>query len=82
MAQVDLTDFEWLVIQPLLRTKVRGVKRVDDRRVSRCIERCRVSPGNMVRAREIKVERRRAIGHRVRGLSRSNTVVGNQVAGG
>jgi transposase len=33
MARCDLTDFEWLVIQPLLPTKVRGVKRVDDRRV-------------------------------------------------
>ena len=33
MARFDLTDFEWLVIQPLLPTKVRGVKRVDDRRV-------------------------------------------------
>ena len=29
----DLTDFEWSVIQPVLPTKVRGVKRVDDRRV-------------------------------------------------
>jgi transposase len=27
MARFDLTDFEWLVIQPLLPTKVRGVKR-------------------------------------------------------
>jgi len=33
MARFDLTDFEWSVIQPLLRTKVRGVPRVDDRRV-------------------------------------------------
>lgn len=33
MARFDLTDFEWDVIQPLLPTKVRGVKRVDDRRV-------------------------------------------------
>ena len=33
MARFDLTDFEWLVIQPLLPTKLRGVKRVDDRRV-------------------------------------------------
>jgi len=32
-AQFDLSDFEWLVIEPLLPTKVRGVKRVDDRRV-------------------------------------------------
>ena len=32
-AHCDLTDFEWSVIQPLLPTKVRGVKRVDDRRV-------------------------------------------------
>jgi len=29
----DLTDYEWSLIQPLLPTKVRGVKRVDDRRV-------------------------------------------------
>ena len=29
----DLTDFEWAVIAPLLPTKSRGVKRVDDRRV-------------------------------------------------
>ena len=33
MARFDLTDFEWAVIQPLLPNKVRGVKRVDDRRV-------------------------------------------------
>ena len=33
MARFDLTDFEWEVIQPLLPSKVRGVKRVDDRRV-------------------------------------------------
>jgi hypothetical protein len=33
MARFNLTDFEWLVIEPLLPTKVRGVKRVDDRRV-------------------------------------------------
>lgn len=33
MAWFDLTDFEWSVIQPLLPTKLRGVKRVDDRRV-------------------------------------------------
>ncbi len=31
MARFDLTDFEWSVIQPLLPTKVRGVKRADDR---------------------------------------------------
>ena len=29
----DLTDFEWSVIEPLLPRKVRGVPRVDDRRV-------------------------------------------------
>jgi transposase len=33
MARFDLTDFEWSVIQPLLPTKVRGVKRRDDRQV-------------------------------------------------
>jgi len=33
MAQFDLTDFEWSLIQPLLPTKVRGVKRRDDRQV-------------------------------------------------
>lgn len=33
MARFDLADFEWSVIEPLLPTKVRGVKRVDDRRV-------------------------------------------------
>lgn len=33
MARFDLTAFEWDVIQPLLPSKVRGVKRVDDRRV-------------------------------------------------
>ena len=33
MARFDLTDFEWSVIQPLLPTKVRGVKRADDRKV-------------------------------------------------
>ena len=33
MARLDLTDFEWSVIQPLLPNKPRGVPRVDDRRV-------------------------------------------------
>ena len=33
MAQSDLTDFEWSIIQPLLSTKVRGVSREDDRRM-------------------------------------------------
>jgi transposase len=33
MARFDLTDFEWSVIAPLLPTDVRGVARVDDRRV-------------------------------------------------
>ncbi len=33
MARFDLTDFEWSVIEPLLPNKVRGVPRVDDRRV-------------------------------------------------
>ena len=33
MARFDLSDFEWSVIEPLLATKVRGVLRVDDRRV-------------------------------------------------
>jgi transposase len=32
MERFDLTDLEWSVIEPLLPTKVRGVKRVDDRR--------------------------------------------------
>ena len=29
----ELTDDEWLVIEPLLSNKPRGVPRVDDRRV-------------------------------------------------
>jgi len=29
MARFDLADFEWSVIEPLLPTKVRGVKRRD-----------------------------------------------------
>ena len=33
MARFDLSDFEWSVIEPLLPTKVRGVSRVNDRRV-------------------------------------------------
>jgi transposase len=33
MNRYDLTDFEWRVIEPLLRNKPRGVPRVDDRRV-------------------------------------------------
>ncbi|TAL80425.1 MAG: IS5 family transposase, partial [Beijerinckiaceae bacterium] len=33
MARFDLTDFEWSVIEPLLPNKVRGVPRVDGRRV-------------------------------------------------
>lgn len=32
VASLDLSDFEWSVIEPLLPTKVRGVPRVDDRR--------------------------------------------------
>ena len=32
-ARLATLDFEWSVIQPLLPTKVRGVPRVDDRRV-------------------------------------------------
>ena len=32
MARFDLTDFEWGVIQPLLPTKVRAVKRANDRK--------------------------------------------------
>ena len=33
MARLDLTDFEWSVIKPLLPNKSRGVPRVDDRRL-------------------------------------------------
>jgi transposase len=33
MSRYDLTDFEWRAIQPHLPNKVRGVPRVDDRRV-------------------------------------------------
>lgn len=33
MGRFDLSDVEWGVIQPLLPNKVRGVARVDDRRV-------------------------------------------------
>lgn len=33
MSRYDLTDFEWRVIEPLLPNKIRGVPRVDDRRV-------------------------------------------------
>lgn len=33
MARFDLTDLEWSVIESLLPTKVRSVKRVGDRRV-------------------------------------------------
>jgi transposase len=33
MSRYDLTDFEWRVIKPLLPNKMRGVPRVDDRRV-------------------------------------------------
>lgn len=33
MARFDLTDVEWSIIQPLLPNKVRGVPRVNDRRV-------------------------------------------------
>ena len=44
MARFDLTDFESSVIQPLLPTKVRGVKRVDDRRVLNGIF-CRLRTG-------------------------------------
>jgi transposase len=30
---IDLTDAEWKAMEPHLSNKVRGVKRVDDRRV-------------------------------------------------
>lgn len=33
MGRFDLSDVEWAVIKPLLPNKVRGVARVDDRRV-------------------------------------------------
>ena len=33
MARYELTDAEWKIIAPLLPDKMRGVKRVDDRRV-------------------------------------------------
>jgi transposase len=33
MSRFDLTDFEWRAIKPHLPNKVRGVPRVDDRRV-------------------------------------------------
>ncbi len=33
MMRYDLTDVEWSVIEPLLPNKLRGVPRVDDRRV-------------------------------------------------
>lgn len=33
MDRHDLSDAEWAIIEPLLPTKVRGVPRVDDRRV-------------------------------------------------
>jgi transposase len=33
LARFDLTDKEWAVIEPLLPTDVRGVPRVDDRKV-------------------------------------------------
>ena len=33
MARIDLLDFECWVIEPLLPTKVRGVARIDSRRV-------------------------------------------------
>jgi transposase len=33
MARFDLPNFGWSVIEPLLPTKVRGVPRVDGRRV-------------------------------------------------
>ena len=29
----ELSDFEWLIIEPLLPNKPRGVERVDDQRV-------------------------------------------------
>lgn len=33
MARLDLTDFEWELIEPPLPNKLRGVPRLDDRRV-------------------------------------------------
>jgi transposase len=33
MSRYDLSELEWGFIKPVLPTKVRGVKRVDDRRV-------------------------------------------------
>ena len=58
MARFDLTDFEWSVIAPLLPNKLRGVARVDDRRVLNGIfwrlrtgRRGRISQSAMARTR-------------------------------
>ncbi len=37
ISRYDLAEFEWRVIEPLLPNKLRGVPRVDDRRVLRGI---------------------------------------------
>lgn len=44
MAWLDLSDFEWSVIESLLPSKVGGVKRADDRRVLNGIF-CRLRTG-------------------------------------
>jgi transposase len=41
----ELTDFEWLIIEPLLPTKPHGVPRTDDRRVLNGIH-WRLRPGS------------------------------------
>lgn len=40
MSRYDLTDFDWRMIEPLLRNRPRGVPRVDDRRVQNGISGC------------------------------------------
>jgi len=58
MARFDLTDSEWSMIAPLFPTKVRGVKRRDDRQVLngifwglRTARRGRIYPRGMARIR-------------------------------
>jgi len=50
MARLDLSDFEWPLIQPLLPNKPRGVPHVDDRRVLNGSF-CDLLPGNWITGR-------------------------------
>jgi hypothetical protein len=54
---IDLTDFEWRMIEPLLPNKLRGVPRVDDRHLLNGIF-CRSRPKGDVPAAKSRPQQR------------------------